>query len=115
MPWAAAPCTWPCTIIGFTERPESSTTVHAMTVTAPVSGSTSSSHTSQPFANANARFSCIFAAPSAVPSAAGSVPAAAARATSKIPIDRSVPTTVNAPSRYSMSATAASRRCAAIR
>ena len=39
---------------------------------------------------------------------------AAARATSKRPIDRSVPTTRNAPSPYSMSGAAASSRCAAI-
>jgi hypothetical protein len=104
MPWAAAPCIWPCTIIGFTERPESSTTVHATIVTAPVSGSTSSSQISHPFANANARFSCIVAAASVVSRVPGRLPAAAARATSKIPIDRSVPTTVNAPSRYSTSA-----------
>src|SRR2546430_1141129 len=88
--------------------------VRATISTAPVSGSTSSSHTSQPLANANAGFSCIFAAASVVPSASGSLPAAAARASSKIPTDRSVPTTRNAPSPYSMSPGAASRRCAAM-
>jgi hypothetical protein len=97
-------------VIGFTERPESSTIVSDDLDRAGL-GSTSSSHTSQPLANAG--FSCILAAPSVLPSACALAGSGGARDL-EMEIDRSVPTTPNAPSRYSMSAAAAARRCAAI-
>src|SRR4030095_14349737 len=49
MPAAMPPCAWPCKIIGFTARPTSSTVVCRTTSTRPVSGSTSTSHTAQPY------------------------------------------------------------------
>ena len=49
MPAAMPPCAWPCKIIGFTARPTSSTVVCRTTSTRPVLGSTSTSHTAQPY------------------------------------------------------------------
>ena len=117
MPCTTPPCSWPSTISGLITMPKSLTRAYLTTSTTPVSGSTSTSADMAAVGKvAGTRSIADVMTSSDCGASGGSLTRrrAACRASSMMPIARSVPAITKRPSANSMSAAAASSTCAAI-